>query len=206
MKHKAELVAVVGLAILVAAGLSGSGYLGQISEFSWPGKSTPQFAISLEPAEIDAELARLRGLPGGGLPADLGTIANARVNCTVAFLEAPPGAAARNAAFRYYLIILAMRKNVSSPLIDPRAAAISLGKVDSLDDPAQLWELGEITEATFKQWDRVMASYREATHPVFNGLNMDQSKWAFADFGKIVSVGLTHADRIRACYRARAAG
>jgi hypothetical protein len=200
------VLGIAGLMMMTVAGMVVFGFFGPVSEAWRPGRSNAPFAITLDAAGIDAELARLRGLPGEPLPADLGAVARARVACTVELLAARPGPAAVEAASRYYLIVSAMRKHVPSPLIDPRTREVSLGGIDSFDDPVQLVKTGQITEARFREWDRLVASYRQGSHPIYTGLQLEQSTWASADFGEIVAVEHANAERVRTCYRARAGG
>lgn len=206
MKYIAEILGVIGLAVAIVAGLFASGYFGPVDEISWPGGSGEEFQITLDAAQIDAEIARLRGLPGDPLPVSLGAVATARVACTRDLMADRPGPVATEAANRYFLIVLAARKRAESPLIDPRTRGISFGDGNSLDDPFELAARGAITDAKLQEWDQLVAAYRRASHPIHAGLKIEESKWAKADFGKIVTTAQSDAERVRTCYRARVGG
>jgi hypothetical protein len=200
------VLGIAGLLMMAAAGLIVSGIFGPLDDLRIPGLASARFEIALDAAGIDAELGRLRELPGETLPANLGAVASARVACTVDLLAQRPGTVAIEAAGRYFLIVFAMRKQVSSPLIDPRIREISLGTAKPLNDLAELVENGEIAESKLKEWDRLVASYREASHPIYTGLQLEEGNWVYADFGKIVAAAQANAKRVGACYRARVGG
>jgi hypothetical protein len=200
------VLGMAGLLMMVVAGMFVFGFFGPVSEAWRPGRSNAEFAITLDAAGIDAELARLRGLPGEPLPADLGALASARVACTIELLAERPGAAAIEAASRYFVILSAIRKHVESPLIDPRTREIPPGAAETMDDLAQLVKNGGVTQSKFREWTQLIASYLEASHPIYTGLQLDEKRWAYADFSAIVAAGSANVERIRTCYRKRAGG
>lgn len=203
MKYVAEIVVMAGLLIAVAAAFFVFGGIDKLREAGWLDTLKPRFTISLDAAEIDAELARLRELPGETLPVDLGAVASARVSCTVDLLVDRPGAEAMEAANRYFLIEFAARKKIDSPLVDPRTLEFTVGGADSLDDVRYLAAEGVITEAKLKGWEQLVGGYLDAANPIYSGLQLEKKRWAYADFIKIVDVGKANIGRVRTCYRAR---
>jgi hypothetical protein len=102
-----------GLLFMVSAVVLGLKYFDPLLDFGIGLQSEAPFVIELDAAGIEAELARLRGLPGETLPANLGTIAEAKTACITNLMVDKPGPKAMAAATRLFVVLFAARKRTS---------------------------------------------------------------------------------------------
>jgi hypothetical protein len=168
--------------------------------------SRPPFVIELDAAGIDAELARLRGLPGETLPANLGKIAEAKTACIAKLMVDKPDPKAMAAATRLFVVLFAVRKRTESPLIDPSFHEFSAYDAEDMEGLLQLVESGVIRESGMERLVQLVQEYGAASHPIYSGLGLDAGGWAYPDFQKIVAASGANAKRVSTCFRARAGG
>jgi hypothetical protein len=196
----------LGLGLLIVAVITSVRYLDPTSGPQGAGQPGYRFAVELDAAQIDAELMRLRALPGETLPANLGVVAGAKTACIVAVMGDKPNKAAIEAATRYFTVVFAIQERAASPLIDPRAQDFEFGIADSPDELRAKVESGEISERQVQRWIDLVSDYLHASHPLYGGLKLDQGGWAYTDFTKILALGRLNWERIAPCYRARTGG
>jgi hypothetical protein len=179
-------VGTIGLGMVIIAGIFA------LKTFGSGGDSVERvearFMSHLSEAQINAELDRLRGLPGEPKPANVGQIADAMVGCTVELLTGQPDSKAQEAGRRYFAVIHAIEEGIASPLVDPRVLAYS----------------GDV--AGEKAYRKRMANYANITHPIYAGLELDATGFALADFEKVVIAQNANAERVKACAARRVGG
>jgi hypothetical protein len=200
------VLGMAGLLAVIVAVLSVSGHLDPMNGVWRPGQSETSFVITLDPVAIDAELARLRGLPGETLPANLGRIAQGKTACIVQLMVDKPGAKAMAAATRLFVVLSAARQRTESPLIDPRLYEFSAYDAQDTEGLLQLVESGVIPKFDMERLAKLVEDYSAASHPIYSGLGLDAGEWAYLDFKKIAAVAGTDAKRVNACDRARVGG
>lgn len=200
------VLGMAGLVAVIVAVLSVSGHLDPMNGVWWPSQSKAGFVITLDPVAIDAELARLRGLPGETLSTNLEKIAQAKTACIVQLMVDKPGAKAMAAATRLFVVLSAARQQTESPLIDPRFYEFSAYDAQDTEGLLQLVESGGIRKSDMERLAKLGEDYSAASHPIYSGLGLGAGEWAYLDFKNIVAVAGTNAERVNACYRARAGG
>lgn len=200
------VVGTVGLLFVICAAALGLKHFGPSLDIGIGFPSASPFAIDLDAAGIDAELARLRGLPGETLPTNLGVIAEAKTACIADLMVDKPGPKAMAAATRLFVVLFAARKQTESPLIDPRFYKFAAYDTEDVESLQQLVEDGVIRESDIERMMALVRDYGTATHPIYSGLDLDAGGWAYPDFQKIVTVSGANAKRINTCFRARVGG
>ena len=196
----------VGLGLLIVTGIAAYKVLGPGGGLHTDGQFKYRYVVELDAAQTEAELARLRGLPDGALPATLGEVAGAKAACVVGMMSSKPNAAAIEAARRYFTVVFAIHDKVSSGLIDPRARDFKFSIADSPVELRTLVENGDISESQVQGWSDLVSDYIHAGHPLYAGLGLDQGGWAYADFTNILALGQANWERIARCYRSRVGG
>jgi hypothetical protein len=199
-------VGAVGLLFVIGAAAMGLRHFGPSLDIGIGLSSASPFVIELDAAGIDAELARLRGLPGETLPTSLGVIAEAKTACIANLMADRPDPKAMAAATRLFVVLFAARKRTESPLIDPRFYEFSTYDAEDMEGLLQLVENGVIRESDIERMVALVQDYGTATHPIYSGLDLDAGGWAYPDFQKIVTVSGANAKRINTCFRARVGG
>ena len=179
-------VGTIGLGMVIIAGIFA------LKTFGSGGDSVERvearFMSHLSEAEINAELDRLRGLPGEPKSANVGQIADAIVSCAAEMMTGKPTAKAQEASRRYFTVVHAINERIASPLIDPQVQGYS----------------GDTT--TDQAYRSRVANYANTTHPIFTGLDLDANGFARADFEKVVIAESANAKRVKACAARRVGG
>lgn len=201
----------VGMVAMISAVALGLRHFEPALGFGTGYLSRTPFVIELDAAGIDAELERLRELPGKTLLANtglanLGEIAAAKTACIANLMVDRPDPKAMAAATRLFVVLFAVRKRTESPLIDPRFDKYSAYDVEDMEGLRQLVESGDIRESEIERLAQLMQEYGAASHPIYSGLDLDAGGWVYPDFQKIVAASGANATRISTCFRARAGG
>jgi hypothetical protein len=202
-RYVGVVLGLLGICAVIVAGVFGAKYFeAAIAPFL----GDKPFEITLNEAEVEAELDRLRALPGAPLPADLGAIADARVACATQLLADRASDKAKAAAARYFVILFAARRQAQSPLVNPLFLESAASGGVERKALRQFLQTGVVGAGAAEGLAAAAKEYRAISHPLYAGLDLEHTSWAQSDLERILLAASTDTERLADCTRKRVGG
>jgi len=165
--------------------------------------SNKPFAITLNKAEVEGEIEHLRTLQSATLPASLGAVADAKVDCATRLLADRPSEKAKAAAARYFVVLFAAQQQVQSALINPlllEGGGVGKNKL------RRFLVTGVARKDQDERLHKAGKAYGEIANPLYAGLDLENTSWAQSDLQRLLLAASTDTDQLAECTRKRVGG